>query len=60
MSAIEEMDRQDGIIHCTPQAVAELVAEIRRLRGMVDTLRELREFDCKEMQRLRRALEPKP
>ena len=33
MSILDEIDRIDGIIECTPQNVAALIAEIRRLRA---------------------------
>lgn len=33
MSAVDELSRVDGIIPVTPQSVAELADEIRRLKG---------------------------
>jgi len=45
MTAVNEIDRTDGIIKCTPQAVGELVNEIKRLREQITLLRELRAAD---------------
>src|SRR6187399_2290680 len=39
MTAVDEMDRLNGIIECTPQAVRELVNEIKRLRAENERLR---------------------
>lgn len=40
MTILCEIDRPDGIVPVTPEAVAELVAEIRRLRAVIDSHHE--------------------
>jgi hypothetical protein len=66
---LAEIDRQDGIIECTPQNVGALIAEVRRLRADRAWLRALLSESLADPEitrqsdwwdKIRRALEPKP
>jgi len=69
MTAVDEMDRLNGIIECTPQAVRELINEIKRLRAdnerLTAVLKDIAGDDylpdgIRAIEIARRALERKP